>query len=107
MNDNPGIERAAFENYQRDVRFRTIADTCVARAMRDYGSVDPQRADQAAHDIARTATALLLQYVYTDDAELHGLRAERDRYKELALETLATRPGAALVVPDEPERMND
>ena len=83
---------SAVESYRKDARFHAIALSCVAAALRDHGRVDPERADRAAHDIALAAVVLLLQRVYTEDAELAAMRIERDYYKKLAMEGLLSRP---------------
>jgi hypothetical protein len=90
--DSATIMRRAMDQFQRDRRFQMIAQSCAAFALEAHGPVDPERADQEAHDIALAATVMLLQRVYTEDAELLTLRLERDHYKELVEEVLVLIP---------------
>jgi hypothetical protein len=62
--------------------------------------IDPERADEEAFRLAQRACAILASRIYTEDAELHALRWERDRYKKLALEGLMLRPPSMVVLRD-------
>lgn len=82
----------ARKRYERDIRFRNMAQAVVARTMQQHGPVDPEEADREAHDIALSATATLLEMIYREDAELMSLRVERDAYKKFAEESVGLRP---------------
>lgn len=71
-----------------DHRFRQLVDSTVASVMQANQLVDPERADEEAHDRAREATTLLLARIYTEDAEIMTLRMERDHYRKLAEKSL-------------------
>jgi hypothetical protein len=75
---------------EKDARARALAMSCVSYAMREYGPIDPERAEQGAHDIASFATSLLVSRLYLDDTELREQKELADRYKELALKTAAS-----------------
>jgi hypothetical protein len=90
----------AIAQYRTDQRFRAITDSVVYRALSDHGPINPERATRAVHDIATTIAALLLQQIYEGDAELGAMRAERDRYRELAEAALLTVP-PRLTIKDE------
>jgi hypothetical protein len=92
--------KRARESYDKDSRFRMLAMSCVSRVMSDHGPVDPERADREAHDIALAATALLLQRIYEDDAELRATREERDRYKQLAEKAFLVSPITPIFLKD-------
>lgn len=87
----------AIAQYRTDQRFRAITDSVVYRALQDHGPINPERATRAVHDIATTIAALLLQQIYEGDAELGAMRAERDRYRELAERALAAAPTTAAI----------
>ena len=70
--------------YHRDIRFRAIVQSIVAREMNAHGPIDPDRAALAAHDIATAVAATLLQTIYEEDAELREQKAIADRYRQLA-----------------------
>jgi hypothetical protein len=76
--------------FEKDARARALAMSCVAYAMKEYGPIDPERADHAAHDIASFAVNLLISRVYLEDTELREQKELADRYKELALKTAAS-----------------
>lgn len=85
--------RAAMESGMRnDPRFRALVDSCVAMARQEYGRVDPDHADRAAYEHAAFAAAMLLARVYDEDGELVAMKRERDRYREMALQTHLTMP---------------
>lgn len=85
--------RAAMEKGMRDDRrFRALVDSCVSMARQEYGPVDPEHADRAAHEYAMFAAAMLLARVYDEDGELAAMRAERDRYRDMTLNTALLRP---------------
>jgi len=82
----------AADSYRKDARFHALAQAHVSRAMTEHGPLDPEAALRDVYDIALRATALLLQSIYEDDAELRALREENARLKELAFVGLASRP---------------
>lgn len=86
------------KHYRKDVRARALVMQAVATAMRDFGPVDPERADQDAHDIALRATAHLIGMIYESDAELFAAHAERDHYKALAERALMLTPSPPFVL---------
>jgi hypothetical protein len=67
-----------------------LAMSCVAYAMQEYGPIDPERAERAAHDIANLATGLLVSRLYLEDSELREMKEENERLRELAFNTLRT-----------------
>lgn len=73
----------AMQSFDKDARFRALAMSSVARAQNDFGRVNPENADRDANEIALRATALLLQQIFENDAELFAARTERDHYKKL------------------------
>lgn len=86
------IDRRSRERYRRDARFHALATSIVARVMNDHGRVDPERADQEAADIATRVAALVLETVFTEDAELNVQREIAERYCKLAEDALACSP---------------
>jgi hypothetical protein len=66
--------RKAMELHEKDARARSLAMSCVAYAMQEYGPINPDRASQAAHDIAGLATGLLVSRIYLEDAEWRSTR---------------------------------
>lgn len=81
----------AIDAYTREARFAVLVREVVARAMRDYGPIDPE-ASRAAHDIALDAAAILLKAIYEEDGELAAQKEIADRYRKLAEEALAVAP---------------
>jgi hypothetical protein len=77
----------AGELMRRDLRFRRIVDSVVARTLQEHGAIDPARAAEEAHDIARKVAALLLHQIYDGDAELLALRAEIEHWRGLFART--------------------
>jgi hypothetical protein len=87
------ISAGATRLYQNDVRMRHLIDSCVANALQDASREgDEHNYMRTAHDVARKACALLAARILEDDAELKATRAERDRYRQLAEETLRVFP---------------
>lgn len=84
--------RKAMEVYEKNARARALAMSCVAYAMQEYGPIDPERAERAAHDIASLAANLLVSRLYLEDSELRELKEENERLKKLAFETAVSRP---------------
>lgn len=82
--------RKAMELHEKDARARVLAMSCVAYAMQEYGPIDPERAERAAHDIASLAANLLCSRFYLEDVELRELKEENERLKELAFNTVRT-----------------
>lgn len=82
----------AVEMGNREHRFRMLCMSAVHRAMSEHGRIDPERADQEAHDVAMAATMLLLKQIYESDAELAALRIERDHYRDSALNFMKLSP---------------
>ena len=79
--------RAAMERGMRnEPRFRALVDSCVAMARQEYGRVDPDHADRAAYEHATFAAAMLLARVYDEDGELAAMKAQRDHFREIALQ---------------------
>jgi hypothetical protein len=83
--------RKSMEVFEKDARTRALAMSCVAYAMQEYGPINPEKAAQAAHDIAGLATGLLVSRIYLEDTELRELKEENERLKELAFNTLRTK----------------
>lgn len=91
---------AADDIMRRDMRTRMLIDSSVVEARAEMGRhIDPEHADEEAHRIARRACAILAARIFTEDAELNALRAERDHYKKLAEEALCLSPGRPLILP--------
>jgi hypothetical protein len=82
--------RRAQELFEKDARARALAMSCVAYAMKEYGPIDPDHADRAAHDIASFAANLLISRLYIEDNELREQKELAERYKELAFKTAAS-----------------
>lgn len=87
-----GIQNAAKELYRKDARVRVLIDSSVSMARHIEGPVDPEKAERDAHYLAQRACALLAARIFHEDAELAAMREERDRYRKLAVDTLATTP---------------
>ena len=87
--ENITVKRA-MDAYQNEARFRAMAQSCVALAMKECGPVDPERAEADAYDIAVLATMTLLQRIYDEDAELRNLRAHNAHLEKLVKELNAT-----------------
>jgi hypothetical protein len=83
-------ELKAMDLHRKDARARSLAMSCVAYAMQEYGPINPEKANSAAHDIAALATNLLVSRLYLEDVELRELKEENERLRELALNTLRT-----------------
>ena len=93
------IMKRAFETYRRDRRVAMLVDSSVATARGKLGRyINPENADEEAMNIARTACAILAERIFTEDAELHALRMERDHYKKIAEEALLLRPPQPIFV---------
>lgn len=92
----------ATELYRKDVRIRAMIDSAVHAARGEFGRyIDPERADKEALDLALRACAILASRIYTEDAEINSLRWERDRYKQLAEQSLRLAPSPPLVFVNE------
>lgn len=94
------VKRAA-EMYELDPRFRALTQSCVAMARGEQGPVDHERPEQDAYEIAVRACMLLLARVYTEDAELVAIRAERDHYRRLAEKSLMLRPMPQIILKEQ------
>jgi hypothetical protein len=60
--------------------------------------VDPENADDDARKLAMTACWFLAACIFTEDAEIHALRTERDHYKKLAEKALMISPMQPTVI---------
>jgi hypothetical protein len=87
----------AGELMRRDLRFRRIVDSIVARTLQEHGAIDPARAAEEAHDIARKVAALLLHQIYDGDAELLALRAELEHWRRFAEKAVLASPLPILI----------
>lgn len=100
------IERIAAlvrDNWERDARFRALVDSAVASAMADHGPIDPTRAREAAHRIARAAVASALTRAFDDDAELKFTREMLEKMREMTFQTLSmTSPAPVILKAAEP-----
>ena len=92
------IIQTATDLHRRDLRTRALIDSSVHTAMDDYGPIDPEEAGRDAARIAQSACAILAARIFTEDAELHAIRAERDQYRKLAEEALSVSP-RQIVIP--------
>jgi hypothetical protein len=77
------LERA-HSFYRADPRARALADSCTVLALTNYGEIDPEDVRRAAREIAFEAAMFTITRIYFEDAEVAALRAERDRWKEIA-----------------------
>lgn len=93
------IERAA-ELYRYDPRIRALIDSSIMHARQSEGRIDPEDADRDANELATLACALLAARILHEDAELRNTRAERDHYRNTALDTLSLTP-RPMMVPNE------
>jgi hypothetical protein len=91
--------KTATDLYRRDARFHALAMSVAADVVNEFGPVDPENADRDVGEIAIRTAARMLAYVYTEDAEIMALKAERDTYKKLAEESLSLSPGPFHYVP--------
>ncbi len=91
------VMERAFASYQKDRRFRAIAQSVAMDVMADHGPVDPDDADRDAHDIALTVAVRMLQRIFEEDAELMAMRMERDRYREIAENALLVSPPSIIL----------
>lgn len=90
-----GIEerrKRAVVQYRHDHIFHAHVSQVVAYAMQHHGPIDPERAEEAAADIATEVAALLLRTVYEEDSEVRNLAAERDRFRKIAEDAVALSP---------------
>jgi hypothetical protein len=76
--------------YERDARLRARVLSAVARAEEEARQHihDDEIRWRDVHEIAVNAAVIALREAFEGDAELGMLRAERDRYKELAIKGL-------------------
>lgn len=91
MDSMTAIEQAQ-RIWETDPRIRMIVQRCAIEAFRDYGWIDPDRAERAAMEIAERACLLAVTRLIASDGEIMMARAERDAYKKLAEETINLRP---------------
>jgi hypothetical protein len=90
----------AYELARKDRRVRMLIDSSVVNARGELGRyIDPENADEEAFRLAERACAILASRILTEDAELHAMRIERDRYKRLAEESLMARPSPSVITP--------
>lgn len=92
------LRQKMIANYQRDMRFRALVDTAVHQAVTKHGRIDPDRPEQAAHDIARDAVAFALTSAFEDDAELNFTRQLLEKMRENML-TLASLTPQPMTIP--------
>jgi len=88
--------------YERDARFRARVLSAVARAEEEGRQHigDDEIRWRDVHEIAVNAAVIALREAFEGDAELAMLRAERDRYKELALKGLELTPPRMIIPAD-------
>ncbi|HEX5213303.1 MAG TPA: hypothetical protein VFW22_16380 [Pseudolabrys sp.] len=93
-------ERAtARQLMEREQRFRAIVLSCTHAAIDALDRRDPLRNDGEVHQLVASACSLVLARVYTQDPEIAALRAERDLYREQALQFAQLAPLPAIVIP--------
>lgn len=82
----------ARERYEKDQRFRVIAQSVAARVMQDHlrerGQIDPDCAEEEAGDIALKVAVIMLETIFQNDAELNAQREMADRYRSIAESTV-------------------
>jgi len=92
------INAEAVRLHEQDMRARRIADSAIHQAMENCPrEIEPRDVES----IATHAVMLALAMVYDQDGDLKVARAERDHYKKLAEDVLATttRP---MFIPSDP-----
>lgn len=97
INQRTAIE--AYDRYDRDPRFRAIAQSVIREAMGEYTMRNPDADWREADRLATNVAAILLERVFKNDAELNAQREIAERYKKLCEETLAvsTRPPPIMI----------
>lgn len=88
------IRKSAAEKYQTDHRFRALVNSAAHGALMDNGRFDPdhENAEAYASRIATGAVIFALGQAFDDDHELKHTRAERDRFRDMALKTANLTP---------------
>lgn len=102
-----GIDPKEFERVRKlldtDIRARVMADSCVSLALTELGDQMPddiRDCREYAYRVAQLATSVLVTRIYSGDAEIAQLVAERDNLRDQALYYLNLSPPQPVIVSD-------
>jgi hypothetical protein len=73
---------AARWRYQQLPLYRNLLIHLVARVMQEYGPIDPDKPERAAHDIAMDVGAIMLETLHEEEGYLAAYRAEADALRK-------------------------
>jgi len=81
--------KTATQIMRDDNLFRRIVEYSVSEAMHEYGRIDPERAEQAAYEIAMKSVQIAVARMIEGGDGLAALITERDAYRKMAETALA------------------
>ncbi len=82
-------KKTATQMINKDNLFRQIVEVSVIEAIREHGEIDPERAQDAAYEIAMTAVRNAVARLLEGGEGLAALIIERDAYRKMAENALA------------------
>lgn len=91
-------QQRAREKWEKDVRFRALAEMAVVRAIRDHGPIDRERPERDSHRIALQACVLALSQAFDNDAELTEARSMVEKLRGMVLDVANLTPRPVLII---------